>query len=481
LNLARQIDAGEATELKLLEHLAGLYFGRGQTFAAGTCWREALRLCESAGDLGKRAVLVARLAALGPVWQSIDEAERAFAAAQEDCPGEPSGWQFDAYIELGMASERYGRLAEAISYSRAAAEVVRGHDTSAYALALTNLANPLTSSGRPAEAVQALTLALDLLDPRPPEPNSDAYMLEHLRDPRRVRCLALADLARALVHVGDIDRALITAKSGIAEEERFGMRGGRSQRAMAQVELARGRPQAAVEGLARECSFEAAELMGATRAADLMLLAEAHLAAGDATASLHTALDGIRICERSGAREYLAGLYLAAGRVQLARSELTEALDAVNTARAIIESSGALIFEPQVVELEALIRDRRGEPGGDALHRKAVALARKMGLAAVTPSRAMQASAAGVEGSSPGARATTQHRGLPADAPVRMLSQRELEVLSLVAEGRTNRDIAEELGVSDKTVKRHLSNILDKLGVNSRAAAVNQGLRLGLL
>ena len=51
------------------------------------------------------------------------------------------------------------------------------------------------------------------------------------------------------------------------------------------------------------------------------------------------------------------------------------------------------------------------------------------------------------------------------------LTAREIEVLRLVAAGKTNRAIAAHLVISDKTVARHLSNIFDKLGVSSRAAA----------
>src|SRR5262249_42275886 len=52
-----------------------------------------------------------------------------------------------------------------------------------------------------------------------------------------------------------------------------------------------------------------------------------------------------------------------------------------------------------------------------------------------------------------------------------VLTAREMEVLKLVAEGCTNKAVANQLGLSDKTVDRHLSNIFDKLGVSSRAAA----------
>ena len=59
------------------------------------------------------------------------------------------------------------------------------------------------------------------------------------------------------------------------------------------------------------------------------------------------------------------------------------------------------------------------------------------------------------------------------------LTTRERQVLSLVAEGSTNREIAEELSLSPKTVNRHVENIFGKLGVFSRAAAVAKALKAG--
>ncbi len=61
------------------------------------------------------------------------------------------------------------------------------------------------------------------------------------------------------------------------------------------------------------------------------------------------------------------------------------------------------------------------------------------------------------------------------------LSRRELEVLRFVAEGLNNQAIAERLFLSTHTVHRHLANILHKLDVSSRAAAVAQAARQGLL
>ncbi|MCV3209018.1 response regulator transcription factor [Mesorhizobium sp. YC-39] len=69
----------------------------------------------------------------------------------------------------------------------------------------------------------------------------------------------------------------------------------------------------------------------------------------------------------------------------------------------------------------------------------------------------------------------------PAASSSHGLTRREIEVLGLVATGKTNRLIATELGLSEKTVDRHLSNIFDKLAVNSRTAATAYAFQNGLL
>ena len=61
------------------------------------------------------------------------------------------------------------------------------------------------------------------------------------------------------------------------------------------------------------------------------------------------------------------------------------------------------------------------------------------------------------------------------------LSRRESEVLALVAAGKSNRAVADELVISEKTVARHMSNIFAKLGVSSRSGAVAYAYRHGLV
>lgn len=85
-------------------------------------------------------------------------------------------------------------------------------------------------------------------------------------------------------------------------------------------------------------------------------------------------------------------------------------------------------------------------------------------------------------------RAVAQgERFLPADIAQRLVarldrpepSARELEVLALIAKGRSNKEIAAALGVSDETVKTHVSNVMQKLAAQDRAHAVTEAIRLG--
>jgi two-component system, NarL family, response regulator LiaR len=76
------------------------------------------------------------------------------------------------------------------------------------------------------------------------------------------------------------------------------------------------------------------------------------------------------------------------------------------------------------------------------------------------------------------ARTTGSHDLAPVLTP---LTQREGEILTHVANGLANKEIAQRLGISERTVKNHLSNIMEKLQVNSRTQAAIYALRAGLV
>ena len=61
------------------------------------------------------------------------------------------------------------------------------------------------------------------------------------------------------------------------------------------------------------------------------------------------------------------------------------------------------------------------------------------------------------------------------------LTERELDVIRLVAQGRSNREIAKELWISEKTVKTHVSHALTKLGLKDRTQLAIHAIKSGLV
>ena len=96
--------------------------------------------------------------------------------------------------------------------------------------------------------------------------------------------------------------------------------------------------------------------------------------------------------------------------------------------------------------------------------------------------RAIRAAAAGQVQLSPQAAARlVREVRAPESEPAEGLSRRETEVLRLLARGRANKEIARDLSIAEKTVKAHVSNILGKLGLQSRTQAALYAGRIGLV
>jgi DNA-binding NarL/FixJ family response regulator len=75
--------------------------------------------------------------------------------------------------------------------------------------------------------------------------------------------------------------------------------------------------------------------------------------------------------------------------------------------------------------------------------------------------------------------ARDSRRAAPAPAPGAVLTEREQDVLALVAQGRSNKEIAAALGIAENTAKNHLKNILEKLHLENRVQAAAFALRQG--
>ncbi len=129
-------------------------------------------------------------------------------------------------------------------------------------------------------------------------------------------------------------------------------------------------------------------------------------------------------------------------------------------------------FDPPEGDAYRRARERLRAVLGEAVYEHALAVGREQG------EEAMDADARAVLAAATAA---------PAPAPVSLdpargtgLTAREREVLALIVEGRSNREIAESLFVSPRTVDNHVTNILAKLEAKSRTAAVAAARRLGL-
>ena len=110
----------------------------------------------------------------------------------------------------------------------------------------------------------------------------------------------------------------------------------------------------------------------------------------------------------------------------------------------------------------------------EELLRRALAEFQRLGASAAAGVLARRLRERGARGLPRGPRPTTLEN--PAG-----LTSRELEILTLVAGGLRNREIAERLFLSEKTVDHHISAILAKLGVRSRTDAMRRAIELGLV
>ncbi|HSC26810.1 MAG TPA: response regulator transcription factor [Vicinamibacterales bacterium] len=193
-------------------------------------------------------------------------------------------------------------------------------------------------------------------------------------------------------------------------------------------------------------------------------------------------------------RARLEVLVAAQPGLRLASSPFPEIGD---RAPGTVDQPDVLLIEPGTRPIETVLRTLPPGPrlppvvvvGGDVA---SVAVPRllRAGVRAILPrevsAHEMAASIAAVAAGlvvlhpsgMPASISATRGAGGTATSP---LTPRELEVLTMMAEGMGNRAIAHRLGISRHTVKFHIAAILDKLNARSRTEAVTVGLRLGML
>jgi DNA-binding CsgD family transcriptional regulator len=182
------------------------------------------------------------------------------------------------------------------------------------------------------------------------------------------------------------------------------------------------------------------------------------------------------IASSTGHPDALAALASAIGETALAEGDHDAAADQLGHAVKLL-GQVELPFERAEVELRAGVALAAAGEREPALERlgDAYRTARKLGARPLATEAAREVAALGesVE--------RRLGRRAAADADGAGLSRRELEVLRLVAVGRTNREIAAELFLSPRTVDMHVRNILRKLDCRSRLEAAQRGRELELL
>jgi len=178
------------------------------------------------------------------------------------------------------------------------------------------------------------------------------------------------------------------------------------------------------------------------------------------------------IAAKTGTRPLRAAALAAQGRIEVACEDLEAARRSFEDALDVLAATGAPFETAQVrLDLAAVL---------GSLRRRETA--RREAEAALSDFRQLGATgeAARAEAVLRTLRGREATRGLTREGPLAALSEREAEVLVLVADGLTNAEIAARLVVSEHTVHRHVTSILRKLGLPSRAAAASVAVRHGL-
>lgn len=225
--------------------------------------------------------------------------------------------------------------------------------------------------------------------------------------------------------------------------------GGDPHPGLALVRLAQGRAAAASTALLGALADTSRAPM--KRAELLAALVEVALTTGDVALAQDAAGELCSIADALDRPAAHARAKLARGAVRLANRDLGRAMDDLRAACAIWHELGLPYEEAQTRLLIGSVAKEMGDEEGSMLE--------------------IRAACVGFEHLGAGedlrqATAALDRRPRPAG-----LTAREIEVVRLLAAGRTNREIAAELVISEHTVGRHVQNVFTKLGVSSRAAA----------
>jgi DNA-binding CsgD family transcriptional regulator len=332
------------------------------------------------------------------------------------------------YCSLISACEALGDLSRAAEWSAATARWAEQHPMAVFpGLCRVHLASSLRSSGRWDEAeAQARRACAELAT------------------------LNVANAAAGHAEVGEIRRRLgdlAGAEAAFAEAERLS---GQPQPGLALVRLAQGNIGAARAIIDRALGDVTWDRLG--RARLLPAQVQISIAAGDLPGAAEALAELHSIAEDFASPSLMAAALTARGRLELASDDRAACATLWRASDRWLE-----LGVPHEAATARMLQGSACRKAGDA-----------DGAAAAFAAARDRFERLGADLDLRHLRDVSTAGATPLPAG---LSAREAEVLRLVAEGLTNKQIAQRLTLSEKTVSRHLSNIFTKIGVTSRAAA----------
>lgn len=470
----------EAQDDRSLEAWAWVRIGQAETFAHHlSAAREALERARAlAEDLGDESLLAAALSGMSVLLDKygyLDEAEAAMRRAMPlaeklgDLASILGGLDY-----LGYAATWRGEFDAAVAHFSAAFTLAeRAHDVFSVAVIRFGLALAEGGRGHYEAALDSLHKLLDFAA----ETGAPYYAA---RAPNTIgwiyRELELFDRAR------EWDERAVVESFGADWPGHFEARAN-SLLNLATDLILLGRLDEAHEALQRAVDATNGDEFMRWRNANRVALVggELALARGEAPAALEAVESALAQAEPKRASKYIALALDLAGRAHASQGRLEEAMAQLERAAAI---SGASSYGARwriLAHLAATIERAKHPQEAQQRRAEAATIADDIAARLTDPDlRAAFLATPDVAALRASIAADGAARSTAAPAHPARLTSREVEILRLVAGGRSNREIATALVISERTVNSHLVHIFNKLQVNSRAAAATQALRLGL-